>query len=85
MMHDVEAIYDQGIFRPLQPLTLPDGTRVRLRVEEHETSEAGVNTGDGEIPTLLERLKEFVGTVHNLPPDASVNLDHYLYGTPKRQ
>ena len=30
-------------------------------------------------------MKGFVGTVHNLPPDASVNLDHYLYGTPKRQ
>ena len=30
-------------------------------------------------------MKDFVGTVHNLPPDASVNLDHYLYGTPKRQ
>ena len=38
---------------------------------------------DGELPTLLERMKDFVGTVHNLPPDASVNLDHYLYGTPK--
>jgi hypothetical protein len=30
-------------------------------------------------------MKDFVGTVPDLPPDASVNLDHYLYGTPKRQ
>ena len=30
-------------------------------------------------------MKDFVGTVHNLPPDASINLDHYLYGTAKRQ
>ncbi len=85
MSHDVDAIYDQGMFRPLQPLTLPDGARVRLHVEEHDNRAADSNSGDGELPTLLERLKEFVGTVHNLPPDASANLDHYLYGTPKRQ
>ena len=85
MSYDVDAIYDQGLFRPLEPLTLPEGAHVHLRIEEREVREAGAKTGDGEIPTLLERMKDFVGTVHNLPPDASVNLDHYLYGTPKRQ
>ena len=33
MTHDVDAIYDQGVFRPLEPLVLPQGTRVHLRVE----------------------------------------------------
>jgi hypothetical protein len=36
-------------------------------------------------PTLYERLRPFVGKVKDLPPDASINLDHYLYGAPKRQ
>jgi hypothetical protein len=63
---------------------------VHLRVEQHadrEQTSDGSDTSpsDGEIPTLLERIKDFVGTVHDLPADASVNLDHYLYGTPKRQ
>jgi len=38
-----------------------------------------------EIPTLYERLLPFVGKAVGLPPDASINLDHYLYGVPKQQ
>jgi hypothetical protein len=34
MIHDVDAIYDQGVFRPLEPLVLPEGARVHLRVEQ---------------------------------------------------
>src|SRR3954453_23676719 len=86
MVHNVEAIYDQGVFRPIVPLALPEGTRVHLRVEEEIKAEGDVTqAGEAELPTLLERLKDLVGAVHNLPPDASVNLDHYLYGTPKRE
>jgi predicted DNA-binding antitoxin AbrB/MazE fold protein len=86
MIHNIEAIFDQGVFRPVAPLALPEGTRVRLSVEEANGAEQpAAQPADNELPTLLERMKDFVGTVHNLPPDASVNLDHYLYGTPKRQ
>lgn len=28
---------------------------------------------------------EFAGKAEGLPPDYSINLDHYLYGVPKRQ
>jgi predicted DNA-binding antitoxin AbrB/MazE fold protein len=34
MIHNIDAIYDHGVFRPFEPLALPDGTRVHLRVEE---------------------------------------------------
>jgi predicted DNA-binding antitoxin AbrB/MazE fold protein len=34
MIHDVDAIYDQGVFRPLEPLVLPEGARVHLRIEQ---------------------------------------------------
>ncbi len=61
-----------------EPHELPEGTAVR--VELVETS-ATVNA---ETPTLLERLGPVVGSVHDLPDDASVNLKHYLYGHPKR-
>lgn len=83
MTHHVDAIYDHGVLRPMEPLALPEGARVRLRVEEKNGAEESQgNPTERELPTLLERMKDFVGTVHNLPPDASVNLDHYLYGTP---
>jgi len=86
MIHNIDAIYAQGVFRPVAPLALPEGTRVHLRFEEENGIEyAAAKQGERELPTLLDRMKDFVGTVHNLPPDASVNLDHYLYGTSKRQ
>jgi predicted DNA-binding antitoxin AbrB/MazE fold protein len=34
MVHNIDAIYDHGVFRPVGPLSLPDGARVHLRVEE---------------------------------------------------
>ena len=30
-------------------------------------------------------LLEFAGKAEGLPPDYSINLDHYLHGVPKRQ
>lgn len=33
MVLHVDAIFTQGAFRPLNPLTLPEGTRVELRIE----------------------------------------------------
>ena len=86
MIHNVDAIYDHGVLRPIEPLALPEGARVHLRVEEDkEAVRLAENPPEGELPTLLERMKDFVGTVDNLPADSSINLDHYLYGTPKRQ
>jgi predicted DNA-binding antitoxin AbrB/MazE fold protein len=38
MVHDIDAIYNHGILRPVEPLELPEGTRVRLRVEEENGS-----------------------------------------------
>jgi predicted DNA-binding antitoxin AbrB/MazE fold protein len=85
MTHDVDAIYDHGVFRPIQPLALPEGARVHLRVEEKNAEgQVASKPSDGEIASLLERLKDVVGTVQDLPEDSSINLDHYLYGTPKR-
>ena len=34
MVRHVDAIFSHGAFRPLQPLTIPEGTRVHLSVEE---------------------------------------------------
>ena len=39
-----------------------------------------------EIPkrSLLERLGDVVGKAEGLPADASQNINHYLYGHPKK-
>ena len=61
---------------------LPEGTPVTVRpVSTRATSRKPRK----RIPTLYERLKPFIGIDDSLPPDASVNIDHYLYGAPKRK
>ena len=61
-----------------QPVSLPDGTPVRVELVETATKAADTR------PTLLERLGDVVGKAAGLPEDAAQNLDHYLYGHPKR-
>jgi predicted DNA-binding antitoxin AbrB/MazE fold protein len=34
MVRQIDAIFSQGAFRPIEPLALPEGTRVHLSVEE---------------------------------------------------
>jgi hypothetical protein len=58
---------------------LADGTPVVVTVVEKP-----VEPKEREIPTLYERMKPFIGAVDGLPADASQNIDHYLYGHPKK-
>jgi len=61
------------------PSRLPEGAEVEVTL----APQAGADI-DETGPTLYDRLKDFIGSVDDLPPDASVNVDHYLYGHPKR-
>ncbi len=63
-----------------EPVELPEGAVVHVDV----ASEAEPRSTESEPPTLYERLKPFIGAAKGLPPDASVNVDHYLYGHPKQ-
>ncbi len=63
------------------PMELPDGTQVKVEPLSARKSDSG----EVELPTLYERLEPLVGKAQGLPPDMSVNLDHYLYGVPKKQ
>ena len=58
---------------------LADGTPVVVTVVE-KPAEAT----EREIPTLYERMQPFIGAIDGLPPDASQNIDQYLYGHPKK-
>ena len=55
------------------PASLPEGARVRVEVLTTEAPE----------PSLFDRLGDLAGRATNLPPDASAQHDHYLYGAPK--
>ena len=51
--------------------SFPEGCRVRVIVDTSEK-------------TLGEELLQFSGILKGLPPDFSLNHDHYIHGTPKK-
>lgn len=58
---------------------LPEGAKVEITLLQN-----GTHTKSKKVPTILERLRPIVGKAKGLPRDASKNLDHYLYGHPKK-
>ena len=40
MTKEIEAVYEQGVIRPLQPLELPEGARLDLILITHEHQES---------------------------------------------
>jgi len=54
---------------------LPEGTEVEVNLPD---------PADEDATSLYERLEPVIGAAKGLPPDASKNVDHYLYGHPKK-
>jgi len=54
MTKEIDAVYEQGIIRPLQPLELPEGSRLDVIVVTHKEPEANGNAAEilGEIAAL---------------------------------
>ena len=65
---DVVVVFDDRV-------RLPEGTEVEVTLP---------GDSDGSGRSLYERLEPVIGRAQGLPPDASENIDHYLYGHPKR-
>jgi predicted DNA-binding antitoxin AbrB/MazE fold protein len=72
----IEAVYEDGVLKPSEPLPFKEHEKVQITVEVRQ-------------PTLAERI---VARARALPPevldalpvDLASQHDHYLYGTPKR-
>ena len=62
MVRHLDAIFSQGAFRPLEPLALPEGTRVHLRVEEETNLSPAQPTAKIHTPKLAhpEDAADFV-------------------------
>jgi hypothetical protein len=70
-IHNGMVVFDQ-------PIPLPEGTRVSV-APVHPVGASPVEN------SILDRLGDVVGAIDDLPADGAENLDHYLYGTPKRR
>src|SRR5262249_11319229 len=53
MSHNVQAIYEGGVFHPLEPITLPEHQRVTLTIGEAAPSAAD-GPGSEELSTPTE-------------------------------
>jgi hypothetical protein len=65
--------FDGKVIVPDQPLSLPIGEKLQVRVEE-------ASGGKGQFAALAQ----FAADLPDSPGDLSAQHDHYLYGTPKR-
>ncbi len=78
-MKTVQAIYQNGVFRPSDPVDLPENSQVQLTIESKPSSAEGQNT----LAELADIALQFPDNP-DLPTDLAAQHDHYLYGTPKR-
>jgi len=78
----VHAIYENGLFRPIDPVELPDKCEVDLMIHQ-----SGPRNAAGPDTTPLAGIAAIAGEHPenpNLPHDMAEQHDHYLYGTAKR-
>ena len=55
MVRQIDAIFSQGAFRPVEPLALPEGTRVHLSVEEDTNAVPVQSAATIHTPKLAHR------------------------------
>jgi len=77
MAFTVEAVYENGVLKPAEPLPLKEHERVSTTVQPAR-------------PPIWERLAARAAEtpreeVIRLPPDGAAQIDHYLYGHPRRR
>jgi len=66
-MTTIEAIYENGVFRPVQPVSLPEKERVRLQVE---VVTPAAQAWFEQMRQARARLKEKYGTF----PDSTAEI-----------
>ena len=76
MTKTVEAIYENGVFKPVKKVKLPEHERFKLIVSPVEEDER-------EIKKIVERqkraVKKLIGIGHSGLTDVSANHDKYIY------
>ena len=69
-MNTVTAIYEKGVFRPIQKVDFEEGEQVEIIIKLAEGKDSAESIPDLAIDTGIS--------------DLATNVDHYLYGLPKQ-
>lgn len=81
----IPATFEHGVFRPVEPVQLPEGCQVELSVVPLTAPSADQSTETAppheSIEDQLRRIADAVPTEEweRLPADLSDRLDHYIY------
>lgn len=83
MSQTIEAIYENGIFRPLSPVDLPEGTRVRVAHGEWPANTndlvreylLSAGTTPAEIERILDNLRMLWSSYDSLTERQQMELD----------
>jgi predicted DNA-binding antitoxin AbrB/MazE fold protein len=78
-MTTIEAIYEKGVFRPVQKVDFEDGERVEITIKSE------IEKDPAETIPYLDPAADFSDiAVDSGITDLALNIDHYLYGLPKQ-
>ena len=70
----IKAIYENGIFRPLEPIDLEEDTEVMVSIPSE------VVPTDAADPTGWQAAEALIGFILDAPPDMAEHHDAYLRG-----
>ena len=73
----VKAVYEDGVFKPKEPVQFEEHAELEVLVLRQPRRDAG-------DPTGWKAVDRLIGIVKNAPPDLSENHDVHLYGKPAR-
>lgn len=85
MSHTIPAIFDSGVFRPLEPVDLAEGTQVEVQVP---AATPPLELSPEELARQQAAIAKFVAKMEALPdegPDdgfSGRDHDEILYGAP---
>lgn len=84
MSQHLKAVYEHGVFRPLEPVRLQERQEVTLVLETDADRDcAAEDKPIWEVAADLVRdIPEDV--LNSVPADSAAQHDHYLYGASKR-
>ena len=85
-MQSIHATYIEGVFKPIDPVALPEGSEVELQIVVPQANSSTNPRGERSLPTIEDQLSRIARQLpsqewDSLPADLSESLDHYLYGT----
>jgi hypothetical protein len=74
----VKAVYEDGVFKPKEPVQLAEHAEVEVLIPTPPPPPAP------DDPSGWKAIDQMIGFIKDAPPDMAENHDHYLYDWPRK-